>query len=154
LQGILKAIKHPIKGWGTLWRFGKNQVAARLTTPDVPVQSAGLKSEARALGKRVRDFGLAVQTVLRHFREAVLERQYIQERIAWAACDLYASSCTLSRLDLLLSHGNHNPAEVEREVQAGRYFLKLANRRIQQHLLALWDNEDVETTKTANVFLG
>ena len=154
LQGILKAIKHPIKGWGTLWRFGKNQVAARLTTPEVPVQSAGLKSEARALGKRVRDFGLAVQTVLRHFREAVLERQYIQERIAWAACDLYASSCTLSRLDLLLSHGNHNPAEVEREVQAGRYFLKLANRRIQQQLLALWDNEDTETTKTANVFLG
>jgi len=154
LQDILKAIKHPIKGWGTLWRFGKNQVAARLTTPEVPVQSAGLKSEARALGKRVRDFGLAVQTVLRHFREAVLERQYIQERIAWAACDLYASSCTLSRLDLLLSHGNHNPAEVEREVQAGRYFLKLANRRIQQQLLALWDNEDTETTKTANVFLG
>jgi len=154
LQGILKAIKHPIKGWGTLWRFGKNQVAARLTTPEVPMQSSGLKSEARALGKRVRDFGLAVQTVLRHFREAVLERQYIQERIAWAACDLYASSCTLSRLDLLLSHGNHNPAEVEREVQAGRYFLKLANRRIQQHLLALWDNEDAETTKTANVFLG
>lgn len=154
LQGILKAIKHPIKGWGTLWRFGKDQVAARLTTPDVPVHSSGLKSEAKALGKRIRDFGLAVQSVLRHFREAVLERQYVQERIATAACDLYASSCTLSRLDLLLCHGNHNPAEVERDIQAGRYFLKLANRRIQQNLLALWDNEDEDTTKTANVFLA
>jgi alkylation response protein AidB-like acyl-CoA dehydrogenase len=154
LQGILKAIKHPIKGWGTLWRFGRSQVAARLTPPEVPVQNPVLRAEARALGKRVRDFGLAVQTVLRHFREAVLQKQYVQERIALAACDLYASSCVLSRLDLLASHGNHNPAEVEREVQAGKYFLKLANRRIRQHLDSLWDNEDEETTKTANLFLG
>ena len=77
----------------------------------------------------------------------------MQERIALAACDLYASSCTLSRLDLLLGHGNHHPAEVERDVQAGRYFLKLANRRILKNLDDLWNNEDEETTKTANVFL-
>jgi len=154
LQGVLKAIKHPIRDWGMLWRFGRNQVAARLTSPDVPVQSSILKAVARTLGKRVRDFGLAVQTVLRYFREAVLERQYVQERIASAACDLYASSCTLSRLDLLLSHGNHKPAEVERDVQAGRYFLKLANRRILKYLDDLWNNDDEETTKTANVFLG
>jgi alkylation response protein AidB-like acyl-CoA dehydrogenase len=154
LQGVLNAFKHPIKGWGTLWRFGRNQVAARLTSPDVPVESSSLKTEARTLGKRVRDFGLAVQTVLRHFREAVLERQYVQERIALAACDLYASSCTLSRLDLLLCHGNHKPAEVERDVQAGKYFLKVANRRILKNLDDLWDNEDEETTKTANLLLG
>jgi acyl-CoA dehydrogenase family protein 9 len=154
LQGVLDAIKHPIREWGRLWRFTRSQVTARLITPEVPVQSPALKAEARALGKHVRDFGLAVQTVLRYYREAVLERQYVQERIAWIACDLYASSCTLSRLDRLLSHGNHSPAEVNRDVQAGRYFLKLANRRIAQHFQHLWDNDDDETTKTADVFLG
>src|SRR5205823_11869337 len=127
-------------------RCGRTQVAARLTSPEVPVASGRLRPAARELSKRVRDFGLAVQNVLRHYREAVLERQYVQERIADAACDLYASSCTLSRLDALLAHGNHAPEEVNRETAAGRYFLTLADRRIRQQLAALTDNDDEQTT--------
>jgi alkylation response protein AidB-like acyl-CoA dehydrogenase len=154
LQGVLSAIKHPIRGFGTLWRFSRSQVAARLTTPDVPVQSSELKAPARELGKRVGDFGIAVQGLLRRYREAVLERQYQQERIADVACDLYASACTLSRLDHLLTHGNHDAAELRRQVSAGRYFLTLANRRIKQNLAALWDNDDEETTQAAGAALG
>jgi hypothetical protein len=37
-------------------------------------------------------------------------------------------------------------------VIAGRYFLKLADRRIRQNLAALHDNDD-ETTRTANAVL-
>jgi alkylation response protein AidB-like acyl-CoA dehydrogenase len=153
LQGVADAVRHPLKEWNTLWRFGRTQLAARLTSPEVPVGSSGLKAESRELGKRVRDFGLAVQNVLRVYREAVLERQYVQERLADAACDLYASSCTVSRLDSLLAHGNGNAAELNREVAAGRYFLHLADRRIRHSLAALWDNDDAQTTSTANAVL-
>jgi alkylation response protein AidB-like acyl-CoA dehydrogenase len=150
LKGVLDAFAHPIKEFSTLWKFGKSQIGARLGTPDVPVHAAAsLKDDAHELGKRVRDFGLAVQALLRQYRESILERQYQQERIADAACDLYASSCTLARLDQLLTHGNHNPAELQRDVTAGRYFLRLANRRIKQNLAALWDNDDEQTTETA-----
>jgi alkylation response protein AidB-like acyl-CoA dehydrogenase len=153
LQGVLSALKHPLKGFGTLWRFGRSQMAARFTTPTVPVQSRELRGEARQLGARVRDFGLGVQNLLRQYREAILERQYLQERIADAACDLYAASCTLARLDYLLTHGNHNPQEVQRDVTVGRYFLKLANRRVRQNLAALADNDDADTTRTADAVL-
>lgn len=153
LKGVLDAVYNPIKERGTLWRFVRAQVGSRLSTPDVPVRSASLQAEARELGKRVRDFGLAVQGMLRQYREAVLERQYVQERISDAACDLYASSCTLSRLDQLLSDGNGNPAELDRDVSAGRYFLKLADRRIRHSLAALADNDDDLTTKTADALL-
>jgi alkylation response protein AidB-like acyl-CoA dehydrogenase len=149
LKGVLDAVHHPFKEWTTLLRFGTSQVKARVSSPEVPVQSRELKAAAHDLGKRVGDFGLAVQAVLRHYREGVLERQYVQERIADAACDLYASSCSLSRLDHLLTHGNHNPAEVRRDVTAGQYFLKLADRRIRQNLAALWDNDDADTTAAA-----
>ena len=87
------------------------------------------------------------------YREAILERQYVQERIADAACDLYAASCTLSRLDSLLDHGNGNAEEMNREVTAGRYFLRQASRRVRQNLLALHDNDDAMTTETANAYL-
>ncbi|MBM4067613.1 MAG: acyl-CoA dehydrogenase [Planctomycetes bacterium] len=154
LQGVVNAIKHPIKQWGTLWRFGRNQVASRFTSPEVPVVSPSLREDARLLGKRVRDFGLAVQTVLRQHREAVLTKQYLQERISWVACDLYASSCVLSRLDHLLNHGNGKAEDVNRDAQAGRYFLKLAGRRMTRNLDELWSNDDEETTRTADGYLG
>ena len=138
-----------------MWRFVRGQVGSRLhlMAPEVSVRSSGLQADARRLGQRVRDFGLGVVDMLRKYREAILERQYVQERITDAACDLYASSCTLSRLDSLLAGGNHQPAEDNPDVIAGRYFLKLADRRIRHHLAALQDNDDVETTKTANAVL-
>jgi hypothetical protein len=140
--------------WSTIWSFGKEQMSARLQVPHVPVQHESLRAEARQLGKRVRDFGLAVQTLLRTYREEVLQRQYQQERIAEAACDLYASACTLSRLDFLSQSGNGNPGELNRELTAGKYFLRLAHRRIGQNLAALWDNDDSLTTQAADAALG
>lgn len=153
LKGVLDAVYHPLKERNTLWRFVRSQVETRLSVPEIPVRSSRLRTEAHDLARRVRDFGLAVQRVLAKYREAVLERQYVQERIADAACDLYAAGCSLSRLDHLLTQGNGNPAEVNRDVKAGRYFLRLADRRIQQNLAALWDNDDEQTTATADAAL-
>src|SRR5262249_21215644 len=134
LKGVLEAMQSPWQQLGKLWSFGKSQIEARLTTPDIKVHNAAsLQTETTELAKRVRDFGLAVQSVLTKYRENVLTKQYVQERIAAAACDLYASSCTLARLDSLLTAGSH-PAEVTPDVTAGRYFLALTNHRIQHNL--------------------
>src|SRR5262249_34346127 len=172
LKGVLGALRNPLKEMGTLWHFGKNQLAQRLSRPEVPVHNPSLKREAKELGARIREFGIAVQQTLAHFRkkalhngvsdkgeelaimEVVLKSQYLQERLADAACDLYASSCSLARLDHLLSHRNGRATESDSVVQAGPYFLALANRRIKQNLAALWDNDDELTTRTANAFLA
>ena len=82
----------------------------------------------------------------------VLKSQYTQERLADIACDLYASSCTLARLDQLLSASNGH-ADTQRDIQAGRYFMALANRRIKQNLAGLWSNDDGMTTATADAWL-
>jgi acyl-CoA dehydrogenase family member 9 len=167
LKGVLDALRHPLSNFGTLFRFGSKQMTRRFSTPEIPVHHDSLQPLARELGHRVRDFGIAVQDVLRDFRsralaqqngkteelaimEVVLRSQYMQERIADAACDLYASSCTLSRMDHLLSIAG----TPERDLQAGRYFLALANRRVRQSLAALWDNDDAATTRTADMWLG
>src|SRR6185295_3449689 len=57
LRGVLAAIKHPLSEFGTLWRFGQRQIAARLQTPDIPVRATELIAPARHLAGRVRDFG-------------------------------------------------------------------------------------------------
>jgi alkylation response protein AidB-like acyl-CoA dehydrogenase len=154
LMPIKDALEHPLRNLGTLLSFGGQQLMARFTRPDVPVQSEKLRPHARDLGQRIRDFGQAVIAVLRKHREEILFRQYVQERLADAACELYASSCTISRLDHLLTHSNGNAEEAARDVLAGRYFLRLSNRRIQQCLAALSDNDDKHTTETADAILA
>jgi hypothetical protein len=157
LLKVKEAAKNPFRGLGTLWDFGRQQVQSRVSSPEIPVRSAELRTPAGELARRVREFGHAVQAALWQYRkqpEAFLFRQYIHERLADAACELYASSCTLSRLDHLLTAGNGNAAEAARDIAAGRYFLKLSDRRIKQCLAALKDNDDADTTATADAVLG
>jgi alkylation response protein AidB-like acyl-CoA dehydrogenase len=156
LLEVLNAAKHPLAGFGKLLRFGQEQVTARMTLPDVPVQHPNLYPDARRLARLVQDFGLAVQWVLRHCGkiETFLTSEYLHERLADAASDIYAASCTLSRLDSMYMHGNNTPVSRNPDAIAGQHFLRLAFRRIQQNLAALNDNDDVSTTATANAVLG
>ena len=114
------------------------------------------EGEASRLGQRVKDFGLAVQWVLRHSGsvEKFVQGEYQHERLADAACELYASSCTLARMDHLLTYGNGHAGDVERDLAAGRYYLRLSSRRVRQCLAALADNDDDLTTETADAWLG
>jgi acyl-CoA dehydrogenase family member 9 len=154
LLGVKTALAHPFQSrLGPVWNFGRQYVKDRLTRPGVPVRSARLKGDARELGRRLGEFGRAVQGQLFKHREAIVDRQYILERLADAACELYVSGCTLSRLEHLLAQGNGDAAELQREVTAGRYFLRLADWRIRQSLAALSDNDDALTTATANLYL-
>jgi hypothetical protein len=170
LKDVLAALKSPLANAATLWRFGASQLATRFKTPHVPVRDTSLHSAAAKLGARVRDFGKAVVDVLRQLRSdalqdgiggdeetriiaEVIKRQYLHERIADAACDLYVSSCTLSRLDHMLALSDLPQRKAE-DLVAGRYFLSLANRRIQQNLAALWDNDDEWITRLADAALG
>ena len=97
---------------------------------------------------------MAVQKALMTHRESILFKQYVQERIADAASELYASSCTLARLDSLLLTGNGPPDETARDVIAGRYFLRLSDRRFRACMAALTDNDDSATTQTADAILA
>jgi hypothetical protein len=47
----------------------------------------------------IRHFNFAVNRALITYREPILDMQLVQERIANAAMDLFASTCVLSRID-------------------------------------------------------
>jgi alkylation response protein AidB-like acyl-CoA dehydrogenase len=154
LKPVREALSHPVRGLGTILSFTGKHLWTRVTTPDVPVSSRLLRGHAQTLGRRIRDFHIAVIDMLRRHQESIMFRQYVQERLADAACELYASSCTLSRLDHLLTDGNGNPEEAARDAAAGRYYLRFAARRVKQLLAALYDNDDADTTATADAVLG
>ena len=144
-KATLGDLKNPLRTIPTLWRFGSLRARRAMTTPHVPVVSDSLRPQAHALGKRVRSFAWAVERMLMKHREAILEMQYIQERIADAAIALVTSACTLARIDQSLSDGT--ATELDRA--SADLYLRTAARKFDRCLHDLDHNEDPATTSAA-----
>ncbi len=144
-KSTLSGLKNPLKTIPTLWRFGMVRARRVVETPKVPVVSAALIPQAAALGKRVRSFAWAVESTLMTHREAVLEMQYIQERIADATIALVTSACTLARIDRAIARGT----ATDLEKASADLYLRMAARRFDRCLVDLKHNDDARTTETA-----
>jgi len=86
-------------GIGKAFSAGLNRLGSAVRVPSVPVQSDSLRGHAGQLGRLIRRFNVAVNRALITYREPILDMQLVQERIANAAMDLFASTCVLSRWD-------------------------------------------------------
>lgn len=150
LRGVWDALHHPWAERRKVWAFGRQRVAATVQSPAVPVRSVPLRAVAHRLGKLIRQFDHAVHRCLIRHREEIVERQYVQERIAEAAIDLYASACVLSRLDSELQERADHDLRDEAGVHvAAELFLQSAARRVVRRLSSLRHNDDTAITRAA-----
>ena len=124
------------------WAAGKNRLGATVRVPDVPVQSEQLRTHAQKLGRLIWRFNFAVNRALITYREPILDMQLVQERIANAAMDLFASTCVLSRLDSEIRFARRNGDATAPDHSAAELFLRQSFRRIRGFLGALTDNDD------------
>jgi alkylation response protein AidB-like acyl-CoA dehydrogenase len=129
-------------------------------TPTVPVKSPDLSEDAYTLARLTREFGLKLPHVFMAAKneETFAQAELVHERIADIAIDLYVSACVLARLDYLLTgkSGNGKPAQPDpyADPVAGRYFLKLAFRRIRERFAAFDDNDDASLLASAKSMIG
>jgi acyl-CoA dehydrogenase family protein 9 len=136
------------------WTAGMNRLGATIRVPDVPVQSEQLRKEARQLGRLIWRFNFAVNRALITYREPILDMQLVQERIAGAAMDLFASTCVLSRQDSEIQRARRNGDSAPPDHSAADLFLRQSFRRIRRYLGGLTDNDDKALLAAANSVLG
>jgi len=103
LKAVWDALHEPWRGTSLLFKFIGSYLGLRMSTPSVPVVAASLQPAARRLGRLIGRLGIVVQQTLIRHRESVLDKQLEQERIAWAAMEILASLCVLSRRDAQLA---------------------------------------------------
>jgi alkylation response protein AidB-like acyl-CoA dehydrogenase len=135
------------------WAAGMNRLGAAIRIPDVPVRSEQLRANARQLGRLIWRFNFAVNRALITYREPILDMQLVQERIADAAMDLFASTCVLSRWDAELQFARRNGDSASIDHSAADLFLRQSFRRIRRFLGGLTDNDDKSMLATAKSFL-
>ena len=136
------------------WTAGMNRLGAAIRVPDVPVQSEQLRAGARELGRLIWRFNFAVNRALITYREPILDMQLVQERIAGAAMDLFASTCVLSRQDSEIQFACRNGDSAPADHSAADLFLRQSFRRIRRFLGGLTDNDDKSVLAAANSALG
>ena len=131
-----------------------NRLGAAVRVPDVPVQSEQLRSHASQLARLIWRFNFAVNRSLIAYREPILDMQLVQERIANAAMDLFASTCVLSRWDAELQAARRNGDKASSEHKAADLFLRQSFRRIRGFLDGLNHNDDKAVLATADAALS
>src|SRR5215212_6243738 len=129
-------------GMSKAWAAGKKRLSATVRVPEVPVQSEQIRADARHLGRLIRHFNFAVNRALITYREPILDMQLVQERIANAAMDLFASTCVLSRIDGEIQFARRNGNAASPDNSAADLFLRQSFRRIRGFLAGLTDNDD------------
>ncbi len=133
LQELWEALRHPAS-LGKAWRLGFERVGSVFAAPDVPFRSP----HAGTFTGLIRRFHIAVERALIEHREDILNRQYVQQRIAGAALELFASACVLSRIE---AQGSGPSAEL---------FLRRSLRRVRRWLGKLRDHDDALVTAVAD----
>jgi alkylation response protein AidB-like acyl-CoA dehydrogenase len=144
----------PTRGLSKAWTAGMNRLNSAVKVPTVPVQSPSLRGYAGQLGRLIWRFNFAVNKALIQYREPVLDMQLVQERIAIVAMEMFASACTLSRLDSELQAAGNNGGTPPAQRQAAELFLTQSIRRMRQALAGMIDNDDRKILATADAVLG
>jgi len=137
-------------GIGRAWTAGMRRLGAAVRIPDVPVRSTELRSFANQLGRLIWRFNLAVNRALIAYREPILDMQLVQERIAGAAMDLFASTCVLSRWDAEVQFARRNGESSSEKNRVADLFLRQSFRHIRGLLRDLNDNDDNAVLATAD----
>jgi acyl-CoA dehydrogenase family member 9 len=111
-----------------------------------------LDQNFRTIQRLTRKLGKAVIREMARHQEELLEKQYIQGRIADIATELYFMSAVFLRLDLSLI--DDPTLEESEDFKSGKYYLALAEKSILQQLRTFHENSDDQTTDLARSILG
>jgi acyl-CoA dehydrogenase family protein 9 len=149
LKGVLDAVFSPLGNLTRLGRFTSRKLGSLFVAPAVTVRNNELETDAARIGSLTSSLGAAVERLLRIYQMDIVDEQLQLGRISDAATDLYAAVCVLNRLDFLLREHDVSHEEQALQLETGRYFLKLAERRIKRNLAEITDNMDDETKSLA-----
>ena len=142
LKELGKALQDPIRSLGAIGNYLKGRAITTIDRPDFKRVHKALTDEAELVADQVYDLGRAVERALRRHGRKIVDRQYVQERLANAAIDLFMATATLSRATAELEAAGGDESKVEAELDCARVFVHAAYRRARRSLRALRNNQD------------
>jgi acyl-CoA dehydrogenase family protein 9 len=143
MKALGMALQDPIHSFGAIGSYLAGRAKSTIDRPDFTRVHAALKDEAGLIAGQVHDLARGVEWALRKHGKKIIERQYVQERLADAAMDIYLATATLSRATSEIERAGGDLNAVASELDCARVFVHMAYRRVRRNLRALRANQDL-----------
>jgi acyl-CoA dehydrogenase family protein 9 len=141
LKALGKAFKDPLHSLGAIGSYVAGRAKRQVAKPSFSMVHAALGDEAESVATTIHDLALAVEVLLLKHGKAVIERQFLQQRLANAAIDIYLCVAVLSRTTWEIERAG-SVAAATAELDCALVFIPAAMRRARRNLRALRTNQD------------
>ena len=142
LERLGSALRAPLRNLGLVTGYAAQRVLSVVGNKDTVEAEvhARLREHVGYFEKHVAELARAAEAAVMRHRKAIVERQFVLERLADMAIDLYATACTIARTQQLLQR--QGEAASERELALCDLFCVEAGRRFRSNRLALDEREE------------
>merc|ERR1712117_5942 len=146
LRELQKAVQNPLGNFGVVLgevsKRGKLSLGISQGNPLASHVHPNLAAAAQQVSKNTELFGSAVEKLLIKYNKNIINEQFLLNRLAAAAIDIYVTTCMLSRCTQSLNEGL--PSAMHEELLTKAYSNE-ANFRVAQNLGALRNPTHLET---------
>lgn len=145
MKQIGAAFKAPLHSLGFLGSALVDRAKRTVIKPAFRSVHPTLASKAGRVATLIHDFSLAVDRALLEHGKAIIDHQFIQERMADVVIDIYLSTAVLSRTTWKLERAANAPekqAAVTHAEECAHMFLNEAYRRAQRNIANMQRNQD------------
>jgi acyl-CoA dehydrogenase family protein 9 len=149
LKAVGRALKDPISQIGVLSDFALKKIRRALTDQQFPDIAPPLAKTAARAAHSAEALAAAAETALRAHGRDIVEREFVQERLAEAAGDLYALVACLSRANTAIRE--RGAERSRRDILLTRTFGNAAWRRIRGLLRRVEKNQDANLRKVSDL---
>jgi len=147
LKRIGKALRDPIKSFGLLTDFAVHRLRDQWLTDHLQGLHPALAEPTERFEEYAKELHHQVEKVLLRHGAEIVEREFLQKRIADMAIDLYAMVATLSRVNSIITDRGESAAQ--KEINLCKAFCEGAWRRIRRNARQIDSHNDERTRRIA-----
>ena len=149
LQALGKAFKDPLHSIGVIANYVAGRAKRQVIKPKLERVHEALRREGDMVEDVVHDLGLQVEQLVIKHGKGIIEKQYLQERMANAAIDVFHAMAVLSRATAALEAAGSDQTKAAWDLDCARIFVPMAMRRARRSVRALGRNQDARLTAIA-----
>ncbi len=148
LKALGKAFKDPIHSLGAIGNYLAGRAKRTITKPKFTKVHDALDREAELVAELVHDLAIAVEDAVIKHGKNIIDRQFLQERMANAAIDIFIATAVLSRTTWEIERAGGVDA-ARYQIDCARVFVPMASRRARRNIRALRRNQDTRLKSLA-----
>jgi acyl-CoA dehydrogenase family protein 9 len=152
LKSIGAAFKDPIHSLGAIGEYIAGRARRTIVKPSFSRVHESLEREADLVSTLVHDLALGVEAVVMKHGKGILDKQFLQERMANAAIDIFLATAVLSRTTWEIERAERaGGAAPEAHIDCARIFVPMAYRRARRSIRGLRRNQDARLKSLAEL---